>query len=29
MNWRLDGVGVRDQFNSAWVATVGGTRARR
>ena len=29
MNWRLDGVGVRDQFNSAWVATVGGSRARR
>ncbi len=29
MNWRLDGVGIRDQFKSAWVSTVGGSRARR
>lgn len=29
MNWRLDGVGMRDQFNSAWVATVGGSRPGR
>ena len=29
LNWRLDGLGMRDQFNSAWAATVGGTRPRR
>jgi dipeptidyl aminopeptidase/acylaminoacyl peptidase len=29
MNWRLDDIGMRDQFKSAWVATVGGSRARR
>ena len=29
MSWRLDGVGMRDQFKSAWVATVGGSRPRR
>ena len=29
MNWRMDGAGMRDQFNSAWVGTVGGRRVRR
>jgi len=29
MNWRLDGHGVRDQFNSSWVARVGGSRPGR
>ena len=29
LTWRLDGTGIRDQFNSAWVARPGGGKPKR